>query len=66
MSELDVILEAIRAVRDDVRQLEVKFDAHALAEEARLDALERWRAYLLGAAAVVGAGGAVVMKLLLG
>lgn len=59
VARLEALMEAmsndIREIREDVKEMRKKLDGRLAEVENRVSALERWRAWVLGAAAVIGA-----------
>lgn len=56
VAALEAIVEAgFREVRGDIRELKAVLERRLDGQESRLSTLERWRSWLFGAAAVIGA-----------
>lgn len=56
VAALEAIVEAgFREVRGDIRELKAVLERRLDDQERRLSALERWRYYVMGAAAAIGA-----------
>lgn len=51
---MEGISSDVREIRDEIRHLRRLLDERLEEIDARLTALERWRAWLLGAAAAIG------------